>query len=172
MDMTHRQKVDRLIEELGQQCVGFLHGRPAAFPAAMGAWPGGPSSLVPRIPQAHPTDGNLFRCSVGWPMGNQYVVVGMARGNPGGYCSPDNGVRGGTRRVSLRANYGLDCASDSSAAGYSIVVGGVFAGLIRPYQIVSKQAEPNSPVRFVHMPSKESPDGTAGDRQSREWGTN
>ena len=67
-------------------------------------------------------------------MGVLYVVVVMARGNPGDCCGLDDDVGGSIRRVNLRGGYGLVYASDNDAAGYTIVVGGLSGDLIRPNQ--------------------------------------
>jgi hypothetical protein len=50
------------------------------------------------------------------------VVVVMARVNPGDCCGLDNDIGGSIRRVNLRGGYGLVYASDSGAAGSTIVV--------------------------------------------------
>jgi hypothetical protein len=65
--------------------------------------------------------------------------VAMARGDPGGCCSPGNHVRGCGRRVTLWASYDLDIQADSGAAGFDIVVGELFGGLI---EVVSERVGP------------------------------
>lgn len=106
MDMTHHQKVDHLITELGQQGVGSYTVAPPLFRLL---WPLGfkVPPLLPRIPQAHPTYGLRFRRSVGCDVGYRYVVVVMARRNPRECCGLDNGVGGSISRINLWVSYGL-----------------------------------------------------------------
>ena len=73
---------------------------------------------------------------MGSHVGSLYVGVAMARGNPGDCRSGDDVISCGIRRGSLRGGHGLVYASDSGAAGYTIVVGELPGDLTRLIKVV------------------------------------
>jgi hypothetical protein len=167
--MAHRQKVERLIEELSQQGMGYYTVAPPLFWLLWALGLEVPPPLFLGFRKLTLLMGTFFGVLWGalWGVGMWlWAWQGMARRNPSGYCGHGNGVRGGARRVSLWASHGLVHTRESSAAGYTIVVGGVSQGLKRLDHI--KANGPESESSALSIPGVSEETGLGGQLVRRE----